>query len=139
MNKHSLTAAISAFAAMIWLIEELIHGKGGLVSNTVNQIFTISGPMPELPFINLGWLVELWVLLAVVWVMAVFFWMVLGLCMSSSGRGLQRILMFAILLVPVGVSSAGLSPGLPAGGNMHSVNVQVHDLFERVKDTFDIR
>ncbi|BFN13714.1 MULTISPECIES: hypothetical protein [Marinobacter] len=136
MTRDSVILAFSLFAAMVWLVDEVITRQNSFLFNFVDQVFAISANLPVIPFVNLEWLVELWVLLGTLWLLSVGFWVVITLCFSTRSRGLQRAVIFGLLLIPVGISSAHLADDGASAPAITSVQAEITSLYKRAEAVF---
>ena len=133
MTRNSVVLAFSLFAGMVWLVDEITTRQSGFLFSMVDQVFAISANLPEIPFVNLEWLVELWVLLGTLWLLSVGFWAAVTLCFSTRSRGLQRAVTFTLLLIPVGISSAHLTDDASSRPAMTNVQAEIAGLYKRAK------
>lgn len=76
-------------------------------------------------------------MLGTVWLLSVFFWIAITLCVSPKSRTIQRLFLFALLVIPVGISSAQLAQDGGQTGASQSVNNTVLDLYDRAKFTLN--
>ena len=133
MSRTSIIIAFSLFVAMFWLVESLVTRESGFLFNLIDQTFSLSSRLPEVPLIDLAWVMELWVMLGTVWLLSVFFWIAITLCVLPKSRAIQRLFLFAVLVIPVGISSAPLAQDRGQTGASQSVNNTVLDLYDRAK------
>ncbi|MGP9833550.1 hypothetical protein [Marinobacter sp. NSM] len=133
MTRHSVVAGFSVFAAMVWLVDNVISKQNNFVNSFLDRSFTFSYPVPNIPFVDLSWIVDLWVMLGTLWLLSVFFWITITLCMSSKSRAVQRAMIFVFLMIPVGISTANYAENNSPVIHIHSANLPVADLFERAQ------
>lgn len=133
MSRNSVIIAFSLFVAMIWLVESLVTKESGFLFNLIDQTFSLSSRVPDVPLIDVAWVMELWIMLGALWLLSVVFWIAITLCLSPKSRTIQRLFLFALLVIPVGISSAQLAQDRGQTSASQSVNNTVLDLYDRAK------